>query len=102
MCGVFVLSSLPPNRLPKATIPYTDKALHGVIYAAGGFLVARAAHNPFPALLIPILFGATDEWHQKSVPGRQSDTRDWIADCIGTLAGVSIYYWIRCRRPDAG
>lgn len=102
MAAVFTLSSLPMPELPEApNIPHADKIAHGVAYAVGGLLVARAAANPLVAVLVPAIFGVTDEWHQKSVPGRQSDLADWIADLLGTLAGVLIYRWIRARRAAA-
>jgi VanZ family protein len=38
-----------------------------------------------------IFIGLTDELHQKFVPGRQCDWKDWIADIIGILTGLIIY-----------
>ncbi len=33
------------------------------------------------------LYGATDEWHQSYIPGREADIADWLADIAGaTLA----------------
>lgn len=101
MVTVFTLSSLPQRKLPETGIPHADKIAHGAAYAVGGLLVARAVANPLAAILVPAIFGVADEWHQKSVPGRQPDFADWIADLVGALAGVLIYQWIRARRAAA-
>ncbi|MCX5731999.1 MAG: VanZ family protein, partial [Deltaproteobacteria bacterium] len=34
--------------------------------------------------------GATDEFHQSFVPGRNADVADWMADTLGAAAGAAI------------
>lgn len=81
---------------------------------SGGFPLHRRHLWIFVAVS---LFGATDEFHQRFVPGRECDVLDWMADSMGAvialsascipmlygrhLAGLS---WWRGRRerPDAG
>ena len=36
------------------------------------------------------LFGATDEWHQSFVPGRDCDLFDWMADALGGGFGLAL------------
>ena len=35
------------------------------------------------------LYGATDEFHQSFVPGRDSDVLDWVADTLGAALGAA-------------
>lgn len=42
------------------------------------------------AVLVAVLFGAVNEWHQQFVPGRHSDPADWLTDVIGALLGAAI------------
>ena len=36
------------------------------------------------------LYGASDEWHQSFVPGRDADILDWLADTLG--ASIALTY----------
>jgi VanZ family protein len=42
------------------------------------------------ALLIAILFAATDEWHQSTVPTRHGQISDVILDALGATAGLAV------------
>lgn len=107
---VFYLSSQshPLPFLPESVWDF-DKVLHGTEYAVLGLLLGRAflaAGLPWPeALLLAAVFaslyGASDEWHQSFVPGRDSDPKDWIADSCGALLGASIPALLRRRRAQA-
>jgi VanZ family protein len=47
------------------------------------------------------LYGISDEIHQIFVPFRQADILDAVADAIGSICGVTIfYYWMVRKRPD--
>ena len=76
-----------------------DKLYHFIEYAILGGLLARAFVKAKPsvvpsqliwgmAVLISILYGASDEWHQTFVPGRFATLADWVADVVGSIAGV--------------
>jgi VanZ family protein/UDP-2,3-diacylglucosamine pyrophosphatase LpxH len=41
-------------------------------------------------LLIVALFAASDEWHQRFVPGRQCDVFDWMADVSGCVVALGL------------
>jgi VanZ family protein len=45
-------------------------------------------------IIIGLFYGALDELHQIFVPGRFADTLDWMADGLGTIAGVLIVYYL--------
>ena len=87
-------------------IPAGDKLAHFALYAVLGALLARGRVRdgslPHPAVLaLGALYGASDEWHQSFVPGREVSALDWSADVCGLAAG----YWIALlvmRRFAAG
>lgn len=66
--------------------------LHALVYVVLGILACRAAEGRGWALLLGGLvgsvYGAVDEFHQRFVPGRVCDLRDWIADTVGALVGA--------------
>jgi VanZ family protein len=104
---IFILSCIPGGNLSKAFwweayLPAWigknfDKVLHGGIYAVLGIFVWRAlalGHSLkriaaiVLALAICAAYGASDEWHQILTPGRSCDFYDWLADLVGSLAGI--------------
>lgn len=72
-----------------------DKVLHFGLYFVLGSTLAwgrdRSGRVVGHALLVVlgVLYGVTDEWHQSFVPGRDASFADWIADCIGVVAGYA-------------
>ena len=36
-------------------------------------------------------YGATDEWHQSFVPGRETELGDWVADATGAAVALLLY-----------
>ncbi len=92
---IFYLSS-QSNPLPGLRLHVWDKALHALEYGGFAALLARALRGEgashmtamIGALVIASAYGASDEWHQSFVPGRDSSIFDWMADTIGgaTLA----------------
>ncbi len=67
----------------------SDKAAHFIMYGVGGGLAAWAgrkqgsARAAWFALVLVLLTGAADEIHQSTVPARQADIMDWVADAAG-------------------
>ncbi len=93
---LFFLSSLPdlPGGGLTDWVPAGDKLGHFVLYGVLGALLARGRGVgegiPHAALILAgALYGASDEWHQSFVPGRQVSVLDWVADLCGVAAG----YW---------
>lgn len=43
-------------------------------------------------------YGATDEWHQSFVAGRNSDSLDWLADTIGASLAMWTLYRFKLNR----
>ena len=42
------------------------------------------------AVLIASLYGVSDEYHQRFVPGRMFDVLDMVADALGASAGAAV------------
>ena len=98
MVLIFVVSSMSaPPSLPAGI---SDKVVHALAYAALGALMLRAlvgarwhdvrAGIALTALAIALLYGVTDEWHQRYVAERMSDPLDLAADAVGATAGVGV------------
>ena len=109
MALLFALSSLPGKRIPSP-FPYSDKAMHVLAYAVLGALLelrngfsrkfsgerpAEWAAGDGWAPLLGALYGVTDEFHQRFVPGRIPGFDDVAADTAGALLG-----WWLARRWD--
>jgi VanZ family protein len=96
MAALFMASSGPGVPLPPGR--NWDKVLHAGAYAVLAALAAwaltrgrlRAATWPvlLAACLISVLYGATDEFHQSFVPGRDADVFDLFADALGAFAAA--------------
>ena len=41
--------------------------------------------------VLVLAYGATDEWHQSFVPGREMHFGDWLLDAIGALVTFSYF-----------
>jgi len=99
---IFIASSIPNASLPPIGVEYEDKWTHLLIFGVFGFLVARSFFvltRPrwlwqnfwLFAILVGIVYGISDEFHQLFVPGRYSDVWDALADAIGTILGVVVF-----------
>ena len=82
---------------PVSDLP--DWTTHGAGYAVLAVLACRAlAGGLVPpvtlrvaalAVIISVLYGVTDEWHQSFVPGRTADVWDLVKDLAGAVAGAA-------------
>lgn len=98
MAGIFVLSSI--SRLPQPDVPGIDKPEHYLAYgglAVITFLALRRSRNDLALWLVALLsvgiaaaYGASDELHQRFVPGRTCDVYDWFSDSLGALSGAAV------------
>jgi VanZ family protein len=98
---IYFLSSR--SHLPLPAVTGLDKVAHFTEYALFGVLLSRAligfGARPAVALWVTVglclLYGASDEFHQRFVPGRSADVRDLAADVIGGTAGALTLYAVR-------
>ncbi|MEX2571285.1 MAG: VanZ family protein [Gemmatimonadota bacterium] len=93
----------------RATVPLDlssglDKVAHFCAYLVLGWLLAHgSAHvaaTPVVAVALGCLYGALDELHQSTVPGRTAEFGDWIADALGTAAGVLLFLYVWRKRDS--
>ncbi len=115
MALIFGISSMkqPPLPMPEFEWLTIDKLYHFVEYAILGGLLTRAFVKASPSIIpsrfvwhtaavLSILYGASDEWHQTFVPGRFATVADWVADVLGSIAGVLVVYlYYRSNRLSA-
>lgn len=108
--AIYIQSDYPsPERIP--TMAFSDKILHFTAYGLLGILFFRAyATLPLKdrrntLILMSIgsatLYGISDEIHQYFVPFRQADTLDAVANAIGSICGVAIFYYWKVKKKPA-
>ncbi|MBV6520869.1 MAG: hypothetical protein MNPFHGCM_00988 [Gemmatimonadaceae bacterium] len=104
---ILALTSVPASDLPNASLfPGADKVVHFGLYAVLGFLAGNAGRGRSRSLAVLVLrvtvgigvFAALDEVHQRLIPGRSMDVRDWLADVAGAIVGVCLIGFARKRR----
>lgn len=86
---------------------YVRKAAHVTEYGILGILAVRALrHSPRimggralwgSAWLLATGYAASDEFHQRFVPGRTSKVTDVMLDSAGALAGIGVF-WLRQKK----
>ncbi|MDO9519205.1 MAG: VanZ family protein [Pseudohongiella sp.] len=88
--------SLPVMPPSQSAFP-ADKVVHCMMFAACGYLSARAWAGRFNLvlLLVGLLgFAALTEVLQTLVPGRSGDIADFLADAVGIFIGL---WWFKRR-----
>ena len=104
---IFILSSKPaPEQVP--VFPFSDKVIHFLIYAPLGVLFYRAFGTLKSRIWVTIilsvsvsaLYGASDEIHQAFVPSRTAELSDVLADALGSLFGVILFYVAVGKKRD--
>ena len=106
---IFTLSSIAGLPAPPGGL--TDKHAHFITYGVFCALIVWGLTDRSPrrttwsmavgAVVLAALYGASDEWHQSFVPGREVSALDLAADTGGAaLAAVGLRAWaiIRARR----
>ena len=97
MVLIFILSSIPGSGYPSHPEPLNVVA-HFILYFILGALLTRAlsfTKMPFwkvalIAIVITSLYGASDEFHQFFVDGRNADVFDWLVDTIAGIEGTLV------------
>ena len=96
MIAIFTFSS--QENLTEVPGGFTDHQGHFIGYALLAVLLVRALASgtwrgvgPRAVVLaigIAVVYGASDEFHQRFVTGRSPAVDDWIADAVGAIAGA--------------
>jgi VanZ family protein len=102
MVLIFVASSQPKSS-PRDLLWYlpgqVQNLLHLPVYAvfSAAWCLAlprwREWRTALLIVLLCVVFGLSDEWHQSFVPGRQADVFDVLRDAIGACIGLIV---MRC------
>jgi VanZ family protein len=107
MAGIFALSALPATRVASLGIRglIADLA-HVPLYAGLGSLTLFALRGSLAtragaALAIGFAFAASDEWHQRFVPGRVFSLADLGSDALGLALGVGALVWFEGQAREA-
>jgi VanZ family protein len=106
MTMLFGLSSM--STVPSPPGDLSDKDVHLGAYSGLGALTTRALASGITdvtwrsvggAIVISSLYGVSDEFHQRYVPGRSFETIDMLADAIGSATGaIAVGAWSIIRR----
>jgi VanZ family protein len=98
MAAIFAVSGIP--NLTTLPGDLSDKVGHFCAYAVLAAFVLRGIARArwigvtgaaaFGAWAIAAAYGATDEFHQRFVPGRTAALDDWAADALGAATAAII------------
>ena len=101
---IFYLSSQSSIDTP-ALFPGQDKLFHMMAFGVLGFLFMGAMKTTtsgyrigqvWLVVILVVLYGLLDEFHQYFVPGRTVEFYDALADATGALLGAwSMYYLVK-------
>ena len=108
---IFMFSAMPTN--PVSQIRLTDfiikKSAHIIEYAIFTTFLYRALHacgiNKKEAgicsVILAILYGASDEFHQSFTPGRDPKLRDVFFDTIGAISATYLLWNLLPKAPSS-
>jgi VanZ family protein len=94
MGTIFILSHQPAGAIDFDLFPAQDKVAHLLLYGVLSATVLFAFSLQLrdnnktlvvTALLVPVLFGILDEYHQSFIAGRSSELLDVAADGAGAV-----------------
>ncbi|HJP40963.1 MAG TPA: VanZ family protein [Dehalococcoidia bacterium] len=94
---IFIVSSFsnPPESLGQEWPSYLAHVVEfGILgWFATAFTLQAFGSHPQPAILLLtlagcVIYGASDEFHQSFVPGRDADLFDLLLDVVGSTVGI--------------
>jgi VanZ family protein len=108
MAAIFTLSNQPRlPSLPGGLTGYTGHFIGYFILAvafvrgfARGRLSGVTPAAGAAAWMASAVYGVSDEFHQRFVPGRNASIEDWVADVAGAAVGVAVAFAWRSRRES--
>lgn len=104
MAAIVWFSSMSKPPVPALQWPHMDKVYHVVEYGVLGALAfpafewtlrkrgVRTGVIVAITVLFCIVFGVTDELHQRFVRMRQPSVYDLAADLVGSVVGIGLAY----------
>ncbi len=110
MAVIFVASATPGDDLPNAGAfdvllkkggHFLGYALLGAAYLRGlAWRRGLAIRDLGTAILMALLYAASDEFHQRFTPGRTPAVSDVVLDTVGSTVGAAVSVRRRRKRPD--
>ena len=103
--SLFLLSSIPSQKVPISMPLHADKIAHAIAYAILALLFCRAVGTPSITGLVLIAvgcvaYGIFNEFQQSFIPGRDPSGWDAVANAVG--ASVMTALWPRIGRSIKG
>ena len=109
LCGIviLILTGLPGSVFPRVKpVVGIDKVVHVLMYAGFAFACIWGYRKQFVsnrlqykkkalllAIIISIAYGGLTELMQEYlIPSRTGDWIDFLADSLGTLIGITVFY----------
>jgi len=104
LLAIFIQSSIGSINMIDLGFSFQDKFLHFLVFGILAFLMARSfkkskfkflnKYYHILAIVFTGLYGIIDEYHQYFVPGRFSTVGDWLADLLGAIVFITIFYYL--------
>lgn len=104
---IYLLSARSSFPFLTPTLPdLLSMIAHATEYGILAILLARAwaslpaVRNPTLWTIVSVMvYAASDEWHQRFVPGRYADPLDWLTDLTGAVLALMLARgWQALRR----
>lgn len=96
---IFIACFIPGNEIPNIKVPFADKWVHFILFGGFAFLWLLAyPSRRFLALLYWFAMSCVLGWLVEELQGllkflgRSKDLMDILADTIGGLLGVLVFY----------
>lgn len=101
---IFFLCFLPGEDVPELDIPFIDKWMHMLLFTVFSFLwLVVWRSRSLRALTVILLASVVLGWLVEYIQGhlsflhRSQDNIDTLADAVGGLLGVIMYYFVHPR-----
>ncbi len=106
---IFIMSSIPGDKLPDETFNLNDKLIHFfvflILYVTASYSFYNQSkfslmkkHFYAAGFILAVLYGISDELHQYFVPLRSCEFYDLLADAAGAAAGMLVVYFTFYKR----
>lgn len=99
--AVMGASLIPSDQIPVA-VPFSDKAAHLFSYFILTFVALLSSnqnHSVLTILAVQFLIGVGVEIAQSFIPGRSPELLDVLANSLGVMIGVLVYFLFRKIKP---
>jgi VanZ family protein len=103
MLIIWLLALVIGSLLPLSGSPgiqHGDKIQHFIGYAVLAILIFRLRTRIGLAFALATIFGVLIEFAQALTPWRSFDPADMLANALGALLGLSVWYWCSRRKID--